>query len=92
MKVELGQEITITCFYKRVKKFENKKRWKIWETAPLKKDIKGVIVGVRTISNGITDYESEGYLYSPKYHFPALLVSYSLSRNPILVPINDIPF
>lgn len=90
-EIILGEKITVEKEYKRVRRWDYSKdhgqRMKEWEMKPIK-PITGVIVGIRTLSNGRTDFDNEaGYMYSPNYFFKALLVSVSLYRKPILVPL-----
>jgi hypothetical protein len=89
--LKLGEKIVVEKYYKRVKYHEDnghgwQQRMKEWRETAMRPTV-GVIVGVRTVSNGRTDYEDDaGYIYSPKKFFRAILVSTSLYRLPILVP------
>lgn len=96
MKYKLGDKITVTSKLKRVteyrtiSEFGHKKRWKLWKSVPLKHPIEAIVVGIRTVSNGITDYDMDvGYSYDPKEHFQALLVVSRLSEKPFLTIVNQ---
>lgn len=53
--------------------------------------IDAVVVGVRTLSNGIVSYSFEdGVGYRAKEHFPALLVSFDLRRKPVFALPDDV--
>lgn len=88
----LGQQITVENVLKRRTKFSTpneygiSKRLKVWERVPLKKATTAIIVGIRTLSNGNTDYDYEvGYMYNPTEYFKALLVVSSLKNAPYFV-------
>lgn len=95
-EIKLGDKVLVSEYYKRVRKFvesdtkygPTKLRMKIWDLLPMKEDTTGVVVGIRTVSNGRTDFDSEaGYMYSPKEFFQVLVVATSLYRQPILAPL-----
>lgn len=92
MKPELGSDLTVTVYYKRITKFiDNGSGWrtrmKIWNEVTLKEPKTVKIIGIRTLSNGKTDYDSDvGHMYDPKQFFQAILVVESLSRKPFYVP------
>jgi hypothetical protein len=62
---------------------------KYWENKALGKQEHGIVVGVRTLSNGIKTY-CEALLYKPKYYFKALLVITDLRKKPVFVPIDQL--
>jgi hypothetical protein len=88
----LGEKIEFNCQLHRKKIYKEntsgyRRRWKVWETVKFDTPMQGIVIGVRTISNGPTDFDSEaGYMYSPKEHFKALLVATTLHSKPILIP------
>jgi hypothetical protein len=60
---------------------------KLWEPIKLKAPIPGIVVGIRTLSNGTTYSLGEGYGngYEAKEYFRAVLVATDLHRKPVLV-------
>jgi hypothetical protein len=94
----LGQQITIASVLKRMTKYSTpdeygrSKRLKVWENIPLEKPNTAIVVGVRTLSNGYTDWDREiGNIYNPAKYFKALLVVSTLSSAPYYVefPVCD---
>jgi len=90
----LGQKITVESQLKRISKFVQegdvpwRTEYKVWDDQKLRQPIKGMVIGVRNLSNGKNCYEKEiGNVYTPKEYFKALIVVYKLSRKPILVKI-----
>lgn len=88
----LGQQITVDSVLKRKTKYSTpdkygrSKRLKIWEKVPLKQSKTAIIVGIRNLSNGNTDYDSEvGYMYNPTEYFKGLLVVSNLNNAPYFV-------
>jgi hypothetical protein len=49
--------------------------------------VRGVVVGVRTLSDGRNEYHGydEPILYCPEEHFEAYLVAYDMRRKPVYV-------
>lgn len=90
----LGQQITVTHKLKRISKYVNdgesplKYELKFWDKVELKTPIKGIVIGIRKLSNGHNHYIREyGNAYEPKEHFKALIVAYHLYRKPIFVKL-----
>lgn len=54
----------------------------------------GIYLGTRTLSDGTRLWESEevGYIFSPTAYHTVVLVAYSLTRNPVYVPLNAVSF
>ena len=51
----------------------------------------GMVIGLRTLSNGFIDYNSDyGYIYNPTEYLQAALVAFDLRRKPILVPLDAV--
>lgn len=86
----LGQKIIIDHKLKRVVKPYDKPRHesKIWEKQ--KTETKEcILIGIRTLSNGVSDY-SDGYCtYEPKEYLKAYLVVESINRKPFFVLIES---
>ena len=53
-------------------------------------DSEGVVIGQRTLSNGIVEYDPEYTAFIPKEYIKAYLVSYSMNENPVYVLPEDI--
>jgi len=88
--MKLGQKITIDHKLKRVVKPHPKPLHdnKFWEKEKIKPK-ECILIGVRTLSNGVSDY-SEGTYYEPKEYFKAYLVVESLNRKPFFVLIENV--
>lgn len=91
-QISLGQQITIDSVLKRKTKYSTQdeygrsKRLKVWENIPLKQNKTAIVIGIRNLSNGNTDYDSDaGYMYNPTEYFKALLVVSNLNNAPYLV-------
>lgn len=91
----LGEKVIFNTQYKRVssykqrsEKSEYKGHYKEW-TEVDSKFKQGIVVGYRTISNGFVDYD-DAATFDKKEHLQAVLVSFSLYRKPVLVPVNSI--
>lgn len=90
-KINLGQEIIISEVIKRREHYVTtemgtRQRIKTWDIFPLKKSKKGIVIGIRTLSNGRTSYQSDyGYIYYPNNYFKALLVVSGIHAKPFFV-------
>jgi hypothetical protein len=87
MKANLGDKICFDNHLKRVwiddpNGLNGQKRWK-----KVPHEIRhGIIIGQRTLSNGINNYDSEGvFIYDPEEYFKVWLVAYDMNRNPVYV-------
>ena len=59
---------------------------RFWQEIPLSKKLEGVVIGVRTLSEGKVHYiYEEGNYYEHKNNVFALLVVFSPYRNPVYV-------
>jgi len=76
MEFTLGQQVKCTRKYVRESRRSNRK----WIAKP--SDIKGIVIGKRTVSDGIMDDND----YVPYQHKTAYLVVTQMSRRPVLVP------
>ena len=67
---------------------------KHWVQYPLKKQREGIIIGARTLSNGVNSWEEDmGNVFTPQSYFKAYLVAFDLRRKPLFVKLEDIlPF
>lgn len=98
-KIEFGQRVWFSQTYKR--KWESRKipndefgrseAWKVWQTFSSIQTKEGIIIGKRTLSNGINHWDPDaGNMYESKDFFPAYLVAYDMKQKPVLVPIDNI--
>lgn len=93
---EHGQRVCYTQKYVRLteRKLHESGRFtevhKTWKPVP--EGGTGIFLGMRTLSNGTRDWESDevGYIFNPKEHFKVALISPSPDRNPIYVPLEDV--
>jgi len=88
---KLGDQITFDSFYKRKTSYKLQgtynRRFKEWDITKNKTTHNGIVIGYRNISNGFTDYDEEvGTMFTPTETFRAILVVFSMYRNPIFVP------
>jgi hypothetical protein len=70
----------------------NRGIWKYWERIEILRERKGILVGYRVLSNGIRDWggEDDGIIYTPKEHFKAVMVVFSLITNPVYCRLEDV--
>jgi hypothetical protein len=87
-----GQKIKITSVLKRRVKYTAndqygfRKRLKEWEAVPIKSEREVIVIGIRSLSNGATDWDGEaGYMYSPLHYFKALLVVGNKREKPFYI-------
>jgi hypothetical protein len=67
-------------------------RTRFWEDRKFREGVtkEVIVIGVRTLSNGKTEYEEEvGNMYTPITYFKALLVVESLSSKPFYIKHPD---
>ena len=96
-KLELGQKVSFNTIYKRyIKSIPTKwntygrSRYKYWKKISCDKK-EGIVVGLRTLSNGETHYDGEeGYTYGRSESVYVALVAISLRLSILKVPIEDI--
>lgn len=65
---------------------------KVWEPNPFAARREGIVVGVRTLSNGERVYigYEEGLTFAPEEHFTAYLVAFDMRRKPVHVRPEDL--
>lgn len=63
---------------------------KFWVSEKLDKEKVGIVIGKRTLSNGIAEYYDEGINYRQSETFEALLISIDMKTNPIYVLPSEI--
>ncbi len=90
--IKLGQQITVTSSLIRNKSYfdpyEHGRTKRTWIDVPLKEPVAAIVIGVRTLSNGETEYDKEaGAMYYPTEHFKALLVVTNLNNVPFFVKL-----
>lgn len=96
MTIEFLKKITIGGELKRKRGWQDmttsacswRKRTRFWEEVKFRngatKDV--VIIGVRTLSNGWTEWDAEtGNIYTPETYFKALLVVERLNSKPFFI-------
>lgn len=89
--VQLGQRVRVLATLRRVAEGRSGMAWgRSWKRLG-RESGDAVIVGIRTLSNGLTEYPYDaGPLYTAKEHFPALLVSFDLRRRPVFALPEDV--
>lgn len=88
-KIRFGQKVKATAFLRRVWESRNGKGYKFW--LPVEKEINGLFIGYRTLSNGSLEWwEDIGSVYKPINHFQAALVVPSETRNPVYVLLDSL--
>lgn len=90
----LGRPVTFTQYLRR-RSGDTPRPYsyrKFWEPTPVTRlgietPATGVLIGVRTLSNGTCSFGEDGTNYQPENdsHFTAWLIAYDLRRNPVLV-------
>lgn len=91
--VTLGQRLTVCAKLVRKQKLHKPHQYlnddydAFWKIVPIAV-IDVIVIGMRTLSNGNVEYDSEaGPLYTPTEWFTALLVVQSLHRKPFYVKL-----
>lgn len=91
--VQLGQKVRVRATLRREGSDEelgSQRVRLVWERRTTG-TMDAVVVGVRTLSNGIVSYSFEdGGGYRAKEHFPALLVSFDLRRKLVFALPEDV--
>jgi hypothetical protein len=81
---KLGARVKFTRPLHRTRPLANLRR-KVWEPDPWKNGTyAGIVVGVRTLSDGMTEGWEEN-TYRPERHYRAVLIATDLHRKPVLV-------
>jgi hypothetical protein len=90
----LGARITVVARLKRELTREPGSpnyRLKAWLRRPLGEWRPAIIVGYRTLSDGLVDYMGEdGVAYTPRRHYKAALVAFDVRRAPFFAHLDDI--
>lgn len=92
MVLELGTFVQFSATYIRCSANTGSYRVrKYWHTKQCKSRT-GVLVGMRTLSNGLRGWidSEEGYDYNPTEYLQAVLVAFDIHRKPVLVPIDAV--
>lgn len=87
--MKLGQKITVDSFLVRKEIMKGngtpfKNEWKIWNDINFEAPKEVLVIGVRTLSNGIVFWDNMR-IYMPKEYFKALLVVEKLSSKPFYI-------
>lgn len=97
-KIELGKRITVFRYLKRKSKYKIDKsineykatEFKEWQDVDFKNPKEVMIVGVRTLSQGYNQWDSDmGNMYTPQSYFSALLVVENLRSKPFYIQNTD---
>lgn len=86
--MKFGEKIKITSKLRRKEEYQGRKiNTKTWaETAIPETEV--MVIGRRTLSNGITEWiEEGGNFYTPKEYFKALLVVKDMNTNPFYIKL-----
>ncbi|KKM99868.1 hypothetical protein LCGC14_1143460 [marine sediment metagenome] len=79
--MKLGQKVLINHYLRRIWKESGAK---CWETILIEtKEV--LLIGIRTLSDGIMQWEGDYYSYSPTNFFKGYLVVNDLKRKPFFV-------
>ena len=85
MEIVLGQKVIYKSVMKRISSYDNEARAnKRYYIEMHHEPIEGVVIGIRTVHNGWSEYtgEGEGYIFSHESSIQVALVATSLYRNP----------
>lgn len=64
---------------------------KVWGANPYRHGAyTGIVIGLRTLSDGAVAYHSDVIVYTPSRHYRAVLIAESLYRRPVLVLPGDV--
>lgn len=96
VEVDFGEKVNVTHKYKRVVERRNdnphiaSQRFKVWIAEECCID-DAVFLGIVTLSNGVTYWDSEyGWEYHPKNHFKSAVVCPGPGRKSLYVPLDRV--
>jgi hypothetical protein len=89
--LKFGDVVIITHKLKRTDEQRCSDWWKVWVVRKFKVPKTGILIGLRTLANGITYYEEDsGRLFVPKEYVRAALVALSIRTKPVLVLLDAV--
>ena len=89
-EIEVDHELVRKLWFEKPNDFGFSKRLKSWDKKPFKQPKKAIVLGIRTLSNGWTSFDSEiGHMYTPTHYFRALLVVSNINNSTYFVEIKS---
>lgn len=92
-ELTLGQRVRYTATLTRTDDPVARRR-RVWRPDPTwghPDGREGIVVGLRTLANGISDWDPDGgYEWVPQETFPAVLVAFHVRRKPVLCPVDAV--
>lgn len=101
-RLELGQRVRYAATLRRAVEYAplqfgqwTNRRRKVWKRGDWRGEPdpgEGIVVGLRTLADGFSDWESEevGYVFTPTDRHSAVLIAYDLRRKPVLALLEDV--
>lgn len=94
----LGQEVMFTHVLRRRREYTDRGYYQnawvrepAWNRTDQRAPVRGILVGMRTLSNGRASYDyDEGWAYEAETTQQAALVAYGLRRSPVYVDLDDL--
>lgn len=83
--LELGTRVTFTQPLYRTCPSAEDYTTRVWRGNTFAEPQAGVIVGVRTLSDGVVHWTGDSDIYAPTRHFKAYLIAFDLRRVPVFV-------
>jgi len=87
--LELGDKVVVTARYERKDSAVNGFPWRVW-FRHTHSPRRGIVVGIRQISNGEMAFGDDGFTYTPRIYGKAALVVFNLRENPVRVPLDAV--
>jgi hypothetical protein len=90
--IPFGASVAIEGRLERVSEWDGKRLMKLWKRRMLLSTAEGILIGYRTLSNGVREYlgEGDGCAFIPKEYFRAALVVTGPKSKPFFVRLDDV--
>ncbi len=87
-----GASVNFTQTFRRRRTLSRSGTLKEWQATQPQPPKNGLLIGYRTLANGLASYEGEdeGTVFYPTEHVRAALVAVDLKHKPVLVPLTDL--
>lgn len=89
--LKFGDVVVIPHKLNRASSYVGNQWWKIWSIKPFPKPVTGILIGFRTLQEGVTTYDEEcGRYFTPKTYLKVALVALSAYKNPVMCMLDSV--
>lgn len=90
--IPFGASVAIEARLDRVGTWDQRQHLKLWKRRMLPSTAEGILIGYRTLSNGVREYlgEGDGCAFIPKEYFRAALVVTGPKSKPFFARLEDV--